>query len=185
MRKNSYLPLSTSLIFCFSILISGCDSWFDDKEDENDLGSVYAANLDTPWEMEFAPDGRLFVTQRSGSIVVIENGKVETWIKLDSVVEEVGESGLFGIEIDPDFQQNHYVYFAYTYAASKSPLMLVNKIVRYRDVNGTPAFDKVLMDGIEGNYLHNVGALEFGPDKMLYATSGRFFSRSVHKTWVH
>ncbi|HEX6223769.1 MAG TPA: PQQ-dependent sugar dehydrogenase, partial [Chryseolinea sp.] len=40
----------------------------------------------------------------------------------------------------------------------------------------SPVFDKVIMDGIPGNYLHNVGALEFGPDGKLYATVGEIFS---------
>src|SRR5690606_30740014 len=76
---------------------------------------------------------------------------------------------------DPDFEENRLIYFAYTYAVSQAPLVLVNKIVRYRDDAGTPVFDKVVIDGIEGNYLHNVGALEFGPDGMLYCTVGETF----------
>lgn len=117
----------------------------------------------------------MFVTQRPGIISVIEDGDINTWLRLDSVVEEVGESGLFGIELDPDFNQNRFVYFAYTYAESMSPLKLVNKIVRYNDNGGTPVFDKVLIDELPGNYLHNVGPLEFGPDGMLYCTVGEIF----------
>jgi glucose/arabinose dehydrogenase len=160
------------MFILLSMVTVSCD---DDDDDENKVGSNYVEFLDTPWEMTFAPDGRMFVTQRSGTISVIENGNMRVWLKLDSVVEEVGESGLFGIELDPDFDQNRYVYFAYTYAVSKAPLKLVNKIVRYKDNSGMPVFDKVVIDGIEGNYLHNVGALEFGPDGMLYCTVGERF----------
>jgi glucose/arabinose dehydrogenase len=171
-QYNFFVSIITFMLLALSI--SSCD---DDNDDRNDsmVGSNYADHLDTPWEMVFASDGRLFVTQRPGSITVIENGSTKQWLALDSVVEEVGESGLLGIELDPEFTQNRYVYFAYTYAQSKAPLKLVNKIVRYKDNNGTPAFDKVILDGIEGNYLHDVGALEFGPDGMLYCTSGERF----------
>jgi glucose/arabinose dehydrogenase len=169
--------------FCFMISLSilaiaaiSCDDWFEDDDDSNGDKATYASGLDTPWEMTFSPDGRMFFTQRPGVIGVIENGKLNIWLKLDSVVEEVGESGLFGIDVDPDFANNHYIYFAYTYAASKSPLVLVNKIVRYTDNSGQPVFDKVILDGISGNYLHNVGALEFGPDDMLYCTVGEIFN---------
>ncbi|MBT1696483.1 PQQ-dependent sugar dehydrogenase [Fulvivirgaceae bacterium PWU4] len=166
-----------AFIFLTGYLLISCDDWFgdDDDDDKKSTGANYVDHLDTPWEMTFAPDGRMFVTQRPGSIVVIENNEQKVWAELDSVVEEVGESGLFGIEIDPEFSQNRFVYFAYTYAASKSPLRLMNKIVRYKDNAGTPVFDKVIIDGIEGNYLHNVGALEFGPDGMLYCTVGEIF----------
>ena len=42
-----------------------------------------------------------------------------------------------------------------------------------------PVFDKVILDGISGNYLHNVGALEFGPDGKLFVTVGEIFSPTV------
>ncbi|HYI78296.1 MAG TPA: PQQ-dependent sugar dehydrogenase [Chryseolinea sp.] len=171
----------------WSILVMGlffglvaCEDWFDDDDDDGPdfRGSVIAERVDTPWELAFAPDGRLFFTQRPGIIDIVENGNLKVWLALDSVVEEVGESGLFGLALHPQFQQNGYVYFAYTYATSKSPLVLMNKIVRYKEDPSTkaPVFDKVILDQIPGNYLHNVGALEFGPDGKLFATVGEIFS---------
>ena len=162
------------------VSLTACEDWFEDDDDDDGpdhqrIGRNWVEKIDTPWEMVFAPDGSMFVTQRSGSIAIIENGNLKNWLKLDSVVVEVGESGLFGIEIDPAYEQNGYVYFGYTYAARKSPLSLVNKIVRYRNDNGSPVFDKVLIDGIPGNHLHNIGAFEFGPDGMLYVTSGEIY----------
>jgi glucose/arabinose dehydrogenase len=96
---------------------------------------------------------------------------------MDSVVEEVGESGLTGITLHPQFAQNGYVYLGYTYAESKAPLKLVNKLVRYKEdpSSKTPVFDKVLLDGIAGNYVHNIGPLEFGPDGKLYVAVGETF----------
>lgn len=162
------------------VSLTSCEDWFDDDDDNDEpdrdrIGRNWVEKIDTPWEMAFAPDGSMFVTQRPGSISLIENGNLKDWLKLDSVVEEVGESGLVGIEVDPAYEQNGYVYFGYTYAAQQSPLRLVNKIVRYRNDNGSPVFDRVLIDGIPGNHLHNIGAFEFGPDGMLYVTSGEIY----------
>jgi glucose/arabinose dehydrogenase len=174
-KKGMGLLSSLTGIVRAAIIISvsfvACDDSDDDDDDIDAApGDVYADHLDTPWEMVFAPDGRLFMTQRPGTVTVVENGSTKAWLALDSVVAEVGESGLLGIELDPDFSQNGYVYIGYTYAASKGPLKLVNKLVRYREDPGTrkPVFDKVLLDGIEGNFIHNSGSLEFGPDGMLY-----------------
>ena len=173
----------TLLIIGLCLCLVSCKDWFDDDDDDgpNFKGDVIADHLDTPWELAFAPDGRLFFTQRPGVIDVIEKGNLKVWLALDSVVEEVGESGLFGLTLHPDFSQNGYLYFAYTYAESKSPLKLVNKIVRYKEDASTkrPVFDKVILDGINGNYLHNVGALEFGPDGKLFVTVGEIFSPTV------
>jgi glucose/arabinose dehydrogenase len=179
--KSSVLNLhvggAISVFFICLSLIS-CDDWFGD-DDDNDFHSVdvYADHLDTPWELVFAPDGRLFFTQRPGVVSVIENGNNKVWLELDSVVEEVGESGLLGMTLHPDFSQNGYVYVGYTYAASKAPLKLVNKLVRYKEdaATKTPSFDRVLLDGVDGNYVHNIGPLEFGPDGKLYLTIGEIF----------
>ncbi len=172
------LPL---LVAITSFCLFSCEDWFGDDDDKPKFrGEVIADHLDTPWELTFAPDGRLFFTQRPGSIGVVENGNMKIWLALDSVVEEVGESGLFGITLHPQFNQNGYVYFGYTYAESKSPLKLVNKIVRYKeDANKKPVFDRVLLDQIDGNYLHNVGAFEFGPDGKLFITVGEIFNPTL------
>jgi glucose/arabinose dehydrogenase len=177
--KVQYGWVLTVILICVTLV--SCDDWFDD-DDDDDInkfkGEVLADHLDTPWEMEFAPDGRLFFTQRPGIVSYIENGESNVWLRLDSVVAEVGESGLLGITLHPQFSQNRYVYFAYTYAASKSPLRLVNKLVRYKEDPGTrtPVFDKVILDGVAGNYVHNIGPLEFGPDGKLYVTVGEIFA---------
>jgi glucose/arabinose dehydrogenase len=172
-RMNACVAFITTLLL--SIALVACDEWFDDDDGDDDVaGDVVADRLDTPWEMALAPDGRMFFTQRPGAVSVMEGNNTRVWLALDSVVEEVGESGLLGITLDPQFAQNGYVYIGYTYAASKGPLKLVNKLVRYKENASTkePMFDKVLMDGIEGNYIHNSGPLEFGPDGMLYWAMG-------------
>jgi glucose/arabinose dehydrogenase len=187
--SNPKLPRLLNIIFILLFLIiavamTSCEDWLDDDEDNDNEGkfsAVITENIATPWEMTFAPDGRLFFTQRKGIVSVVENGTTKDWLKLDSVVQEVGESGLFGVELHPQFGQNGYVYLVYTYAVSKSPLKLVNKIVRYKEnpSSKTPMFDRVILDGVDGNYLHNMGALEFGPDGMLYVTSGDHYSAEL------
>src|SRR5688572_33286035 len=98
-----------------SMSLVACDEWWDDDDDHvNVKGDVYADHLDTPWELVFAPDGRLFFTQRPGSVAVIENGETKLWLALDSVAMEVGESGVLGITLHPEFSQNGYVYVGYT-----------------------------------------------------------------------
>lgn len=160
----------------------------DDDNDDNGNGSIsedglrlteVATGLDTPWQLAIAPDGRIFFTERPGRVRVIENDRLleAPWLQLDSVVEEVGESGLTGIALDPQFEENGYVYLAYTYAESISPLVLVNKLVRYREdpQSSVPVFDKTLLDNVPGNYLHNMGTLLFGPDGKLYVAVGETF----------
>ncbi|MFZ6002147.1 MAG: PQQ-dependent sugar dehydrogenase, partial [Bacteroidota bacterium] len=171
------------LLVAAALMMTSCDDPVGDADTPGGTLSVHelSSDLDTPWEMTFAPDGRLFFTQRKGIVSVVENGATSTWLALDSTVAEVSESGLLGIALHPKFDQNGYVYIGYTYAASKSPLKLVNKLVRYKEDPTTkkPMFDKVMLDGIPGNYVHNSGPIEFGPDGKLYWTVGETFNGAL------
>ncbi len=179
-RRKLNIPALTAvaLILLSTLIWTACDEWFDDDKNEDASVEEISQRLDTPWEMALAADGRIFFTQRPGVISVVQNGTTSVRLSLDSVVAEIGESGLLGLTLHPEFTSNGYVYFGYTYAKSKMPLHLVNKLVRYREDPATkkPLFDKVLVDGIEGNYVHNSGPLEFGPDGMLYWAIGEVFN---------
>ncbi|MCS7002293.1 MAG: PQQ-dependent sugar dehydrogenase [Dehalococcoidia bacterium] len=125
--------------------------------------------LNTPWAIDFAPDGRWFVTERGGQVRVIQNGQLrpEPWATFP--VAAVGEAGLLGLALDPQFAQNRFVYVAYTYRDSNR---LLNRLVRLRDVNGRGEVDRVLVDNVPGNTTHDGGRVRFGPDGKLYWAMG-------------
>lgn len=131
---------------------------------------IFAKGLDTPWAIDFAPDGRAFLTERLGVIRVIKDGKLQTdpWIKMDS--NEIGEGGLLGLALDPGFAQNRFMYVAYTYRAQNGRVQ--NRLARLRDENGRGVLDKILIDGAAGNSNHDGGRVKFGPDGKLYWTLG-------------
>src|SRR6202008_2903445 len=65
--------------------------------------------LEIPWSLNFAPDGRLFVTERPGRVrIVSTSGSSELALSLDGVYTQ-GEAGLLGLALDPDFAQNRFV----------------------------------------------------------------------------
>lgn len=132
----------------------------------------FVTNLDVPWEMVFAPDGRIFLTERPGKILIIKDGKIqdEPWMSLD--VAAVGEGGLLGLALDPQFVENHYVYAAYTYSIGLDKLQ--NRLVRLREdpSTGKGVMDKVLLDNAAGNMYHDGGRVKVGPDGKVYWTVG-------------
>jgi glucose/arabinose dehydrogenase len=134
--------------------------------------TVAVRGLDTPWAVAFAPDGRIFITERRGRIRILERGnlRADPWIELE--VAAVGEAGLMGLALDPQFTKNRFVYVAYTYRAAIGKLQ--NRLVRLREDPNTDkgAFDKILVDGIDGANNHDGGRVKFGPDGRLYWTIG-------------
>jgi glucose/arabinose dehydrogenase len=124
--------------------------------------------------MAFAPDGRLFFSEKnSGNIRVMKDDKViEKPFATISDHHVDFEQGLLGLAIDPLFEKNHYVYLYYT-TIDHNKNKIVNKLVRFTDVNNT-AHDKVtLLDDIPAEAgFHSGGALAFGPDDKLYIGVG-------------
>src|SRR3954463_13025220 len=60
-------------------------------------------NLDQPVAMAFAPDGRLFVTEKTGKVRVVDAaGHLLSAPFLSLSVDDQGERGALGITFDPD-----------------------------------------------------------------------------------
>ncbi|HLN85573.1 MAG TPA: PQQ-dependent sugar dehydrogenase, partial [Candidatus Limnocylindrales bacterium] len=128
--------------------------------------------LNTPWAIDFAPDGRIFLNERPGRIRVVERGQLRTepWLTLDVAVS--GEAGLMGLAIDPQFSQNRFVYVAYSYRTGVFTVR--NRLVRLREdsTSGSGTIEKILIDDIHGANNHDGGRVKFGPDGKLYWTVG-------------
>ena len=132
--------------------------------------TTVASNLEVPWAMAFAPDGRLFVTERPGRVRILDlaASTSEVALTLDDVFRQ-GEAGLLGLALAPDFAATRHVFLSYTAVVGNSA---VNRIVRYREVGGRLGERAVLLDNIPAATIHDGGRLRFGPDGLLYATAG-------------
>jgi len=133
---------------------------------------VVARGLDSPVQVT-APrsePGRLYVVEQSGSIRVVENGRLRPgrFLDLRSQVESGGEQGLLGLAFDPRYATNRYVYVNYTDRDGDT------RVVRYR-TNGRralPGSARWLLFVDQPYSNHNGGGLAFGPDGYLYVGLG-------------
>ena len=124
--------------------------------------------------MAFAPDGRLFFTEKNtGKIRIMLDDKVFERPFLTLPVYVASEQGLLGIAVDPRFGENHFVYTYYTLRDNKTELTY-NRLSRFTDDNNTAEGEKVLLDKIPadpgGQFAG--GAIGFGADDRLYVTVG-------------
>ena len=129
--------------------------------------------------MAFAPDGRLFFTEKNTGEIRVMTPDREILDRPFAAVQDVyvsWEQGLLGITLDPDFEENGFVYVYYSAlveTGNSNGGKVVNKLVRFTDKGSTGIDMKVLLDNIPASRgYHSGGALAFGPDGKLYVTVG-------------
>ena len=125
-----------------------------------------ATGLEAPWELAFLPDGRALLTERPGRVRLLSK---DLKLAEDPVAEvdvaAIGESGLLGLAVDPEFEDNSFVYL---YRTTDSG----NEVLRYRFEDDRLTEDGKVLDGLEAAAIHDGGRLRFGPDGLLYVTTG-------------
>ncbi|WP_373511339.1 sorbosone dehydrogenase family protein [Persicitalea sp.] len=134
-----------------------------------------ASGIARPTVMAFAPDGRLFVCEQNGKIKIFKNGAILTTSYAQLTVDGSGERGLLGIDFDPNFSSNGYVYVYYTRTSSPRR----NRVAR---LTSDPANPDLMLAGSETLVLefndlssatnHNGGFIQFGTDGKLYVSIG-------------
>jgi glucose/arabinose dehydrogenase len=131
---------------------------------------VLATRLVIPWALAFAPDGRLFLTERPGRVRILQDGSLVPQPALTLTdVFTTGESGVMGLALHPSFASNRLLYLAYTAVGEDGA---VARLVRYREVAGTLGEAAVLLDDVPAANIHNGSRVRFGPDGRLYLTFG-------------
>lgn len=84
--------------------------------------------LKTPWAVDWLSDGRMLVTNRPGSISVVEGSKLAEISGLPAT-RESGQGGFMDVAVHPSYKSNGWIYLAYTDAPSGSTGTMT-KIVR-------------------------------------------------------
>ena len=137
----------------------------------------------TPVGIAFAPDGRLFIWQKSGLVRLVKNGSLlpTPFLNIQSQVNQCSDRGLLGLALDPNFTTNRFVYLLYTVEGSGNPNDCGPKVSRLTRISADPLNPDVALAGSETVIInnipsdgdsHSVGSLRFGPDGKLFVSHG-------------
>jgi len=135
-----------------------------------EVDTVYTG-LDIPWEIIYGPDGFIWTTERKGIVSRIDPvAKTKTVIlDITSTVRQVGESGLLGMALHPQFGDTPEVFLVYTYGTISN---FKERVVKYT-YNGTTLVNEViLIDNITANSNHNGSRMCFLQDNTLLISTG-------------
>src|SRR4030042_2102985 len=126
---------------------------------------VWVENLKIPWALVFLKDGRALVSERPEQIRLIKNGRLQEMPYMEIEVAHVGEGGLLGLALHPEFPKKPYIYAYHTY---KKGDVLYNRVIQLKDneINGT--FNRIIIDNIPGGRLHNGGRMSFVHDGLFF-----------------
>jgi glucose/arabinose dehydrogenase len=149
--------------------------------------------LDRPTVVRFSPDGRVFVAQKNGEILVYDSLADTTptlFADLRTEVDDYWDRGLLGLALDPAFPQRPYVYALFTYDApigGTAPVfndacsdpngagcVVSGRLVRLTASGDTAISEQTLISDqwCQQFPSHSIGTLEFGPDGDLYVSGG-------------
>ncbi|HER40216.1 MAG TPA: PQQ-dependent sugar dehydrogenase [Salinimicrobium catena] len=74
---------------------------------------VVVPDLQIAWGMAFLPDGSMLITEKSGELIHFKNGKKQQ-VEGAPQVYVRGQGGFLDVALDPDFENNGWIYFTYS-----------------------------------------------------------------------
>ena len=142
-------------------------------------------NLEIPWDLSFAANGDLFVTERTGRLLRYESGEVVDVASHADAIDagsvepgadegswwvEGGEGGTMGVSAHPNYPDVPVVYLYYTANAGEDAV--VNRLSAFDVSADDPAATEVSLLEAPAETVHNGGRIAFGPANYLWVCAG-------------
>ncbi len=118
---------------------------------------VVTKDLANPWGITAMPDGRLLITEKKGTMRILQDSTLSEAITGIPEVDSRGQGGLLGLTLDPDFSSNRMVYWVFSHptgggnltAVAKGRLADDEKTIENASIvyQATPAYDGTLHYG--------------------------------------
>lgn len=139
-----------------------------DYKVEDVIGTDQGLRL--PWAIDWLPDGRMLITNRSGYLVFAKGGTVGDRIEGIPASKEQGQGGLMDVAVHPDYAKNGWIYLAYTEAGKERGGM--TKIVRGK-LDGSRWTSQETIWEAEQRFYTNAG-VHFG-SRIVFDRKGHIF----------
>ena len=132
-----------------------------------------------PTEMTILPNLDILIAQRRGEIMMYNHatkkvkqvGYLDVYWRTQHTPGVNAEEGLLGIQKDPNFEKNHFIYMYYSPSDTS-----VNRLSRFTFENDTinPQSEKIILQLYEQREIccHTGGSIAFDKNNLLYVSTG-------------
>ena len=135
---------------------------------------MFAEGLEIPWAVAFAGDNQVLVTERPGQLRVIDNGELQAPVQGTPEVLHEGQGGLLDVAVDPEYNQNGWVYLSFSHAlddGSDKPGAMT-KIVRGKTENNQWTNEEVVFEA--PHELYRTTRHHYG-DRIVFDSEGHLY----------
>ena len=170
------------LLFLVSSLTKAGDiqNWDDSVEKtkkETFRVETFIDGFDIPWGMVFLPNQNLIVSDRNGSLWLVDyKEKSKNQIRGVPNVRYKGQGGLLDVEIHPDFINNNYIYIGFTDYLNSKKNRTFTSIIRARLKNISLTDQKIIYKADDTFYdnstIHYGTRIVFDDKGFLYFSIG-------------
>lgn len=138
---------------------------------------VYVHGLEIPWAIDFTGPTAALITERPGRLRVVENGTLRSEpVQGTPAVLHEGQGGLLDVTVDPNYDENGWVYLAYSHLLPGEDSLAMTHIVRGRIENNRWTDEQLLYEAPHDTYLptrqHYGSRIVFDPQGYLYFSIG-------------
>ncbi|WP_319591886.1 PQQ-dependent sugar dehydrogenase [uncultured Draconibacterium sp.] len=136
---------------------------------------IFAEGLEVPWAIDFIDENTALITERPGRLRIVQDGKLlEEPVKNTPEVLNEGQGGLLDVAVDPDYDENGWIYLAYSHVLTSG-----------YDGNRPPAMTRIVRGKIENNTWTNEEVLFEASHDSYRTTRHHYGCRIVFDPWGH
>ncbi|WP_225919551.1 PQQ-dependent sugar dehydrogenase [Actomonas aquatica] len=131
--------------------------------------------VDTPWSINWLPDGTMLITEKSGSLRLLRDGELLPPVMDTPWVDGAGQAGLLEVAPHPDYATNGWIYLSFSDPATTPAGANVSftKIVRGRITDGTWTDEEVIYAADIAHY-RQPGSVHYG-NRIAFDDTGHIF----------